>query len=205
MPMDAAVKLDTQGRTVVLTSMTASHPLARMVSNINGLKFIVSLRCCIPALLRCCTPALLHCCTPAPLRFFITLLIPIYTSYLLHSYLSVLLPSSSPTFLLFYTLFIPHRNRYSLIYPHAPCLLRYWSTALLHSRTPRQLRFFNPELQRSSAPYSFILLHPLLNQPINNYRSICISVYKFYSFFFSYFNQFLIFFSFNYEFWNLFC
>ena len=56
----------------------------------------------------------------------------------------------------------------------------FFTVALLHTC----MRSFNPETQRSFVPYSFTLLHPLLNQPINNYWSTCFSVCLFGSFFF---------------------
>ena len=56
----------------------------------------------------------------------------------------------------------------------------FFTVALLHTC----MRSFNPEIQRSFVPYYFTLLHPLLNQPINNYWSTCFPVCLFGSFFF---------------------
>lgn len=162
------MKLDTQGRTVVLTSMTASHPLARMVSNINGnhrLKFIASLHTrsplhpsIVPLLLKTCTPtisrscavaflhscavALLLCCTPA-------LLLP-FASSELPSYQFTLLPYCILTFLSFCLPALLHFCSFTLFssYSHS---LPFTPTRPVSSAT-RVLLFFTVALLHTHFP-----------------------------------------------------
>ena len=158
------MKLDTQGRTVVLTSMTASHPLARMVSNINGnhrLKFIASLhtrsplhpsffplllKTCTPTISRSCAVAFLHSCFAALLHTCSPSLLQNSPHTNLHSFPTAFLPFCPFAFQLSYIpahllSFLPIVIVFHLP-PRvlSPLLLEYFSSSQSHSCTLTFLR-----------------------------------------------------------------
>ena len=171
MDMDAVVKLDTQGRTVVLTSMTASHPLARMVSNINGnhrLKFIASLHTrsplhpsIVPLLLKTCTPTISRSCAVAFLHSCAVALLLCCTPALLHS-CSPSLPQNFPhtnlhSFPTAFLPFCPFAFQLSYISAH---LLSFLPIVIVFHLPPRVLSPLLLEYCSSSQSHSCTLTFP---------------------------------------------